>query len=225
MLLRIAGEDEPLAELPLSPEREACCAVEQLRDLGAHSVRLRTRALTTTMFARYLLGDLFIHGIGGAKYDELGDAIARRFFHIEPPGFLTLSMTQWIGLPDRPASPSDLANINRRLRDLDFNPDRALPEPIDPEARNLIRAKQEAIEGPVTTRSQRVERFREIRRINDALQSCLLATRARLQAERAQILTDLAWDRVVRSREYAFVIHSAPRLHDTMLKIGTESTP
>ena len=34
MLLRIAGEDEPLVELPLSPDREACCAVEQLRELG-----------------------------------------------------------------------------------------------------------------------------------------------------------------------------------------------
>ena len=67
-------------------------------DLG---VRLRTRALTTTMFCRFMLGDLFLHGIGGAKYDELGDEIARRFFRIEPPSFLTVSMTLWLGLPTR----------------------------------------------------------------------------------------------------------------------------
>ena len=85
MDLRIAGEDEVLIELPLAPDREACCAVERLRDLAARSIRLRTRALTTTLFSRFLLGDLFIHGIGGAKYDELGDEIARRFFGIEPP--------------------------------------------------------------------------------------------------------------------------------------------
>jgi hypothetical protein len=222
MLLRIAGEDEPLAELPLSPEREACCAVERLLELGARSVRLRTRALTTTMFARYLLGDLFIHGIGGAKYDELGDAIARRFFRIEPPGFLTLSMTRWIGLPDRPASPGDLAAVDRKLRDLEFNPDRVLSEPIDPEARNLIRAKHQAIAGPVSTRSDRVARFREIRRLNEALQSRVIASQARLQVEKAQLLTDLAWDRVVRSREYAFVLYSARRLHDTMSTIDAE---
>ena len=101
MLLRIAGEDDPLIELPLSADREACCAVERLAELAGRSVRLRTRALTTTMFCRYLLGDLFIHGIGGAKYDELGDSIARRFFAINPPGFLTLSLTLWLGLPDR----------------------------------------------------------------------------------------------------------------------------
>ena len=75
MQLRIGGDAEPLMEIPLAPDREACCAVEQLLTLPARRIRLRTRALTTTMFARYLLGDLFVHGIGGAKYDELGDEI------------------------------------------------------------------------------------------------------------------------------------------------------
>ncbi len=88
MDLRIAGEDDVLLELPLAPDREACCAVERLRTLADRAVRLRTRALTTTLFSRFMLGDLFIHGIGGAKYDELGDEIARRFFGIEPPEFL-----------------------------------------------------------------------------------------------------------------------------------------
>ncbi len=83
---------------PLAPDREACCAVEVLRELPARRVRLRTRALTTTMFARLLLGDLFVHGIGGAKYDELGDEILRGFFGFAPPGFQTLSMTLWLGL-------------------------------------------------------------------------------------------------------------------------------
>ena len=115
MDLRIAGEDEVLIELPLAPEREACCAVERLRELPALAVRLRTRALTTTLFSRFLLGDLFIHGIGGAKYDELGDEIARRFFGIEPPGFLTVSMTLWLGLPAEPASAADLADVNRAV--------------------------------------------------------------------------------------------------------------
>ncbi len=49
--LRIAGETEPFASLPLDPDGEACCAVERLRDLPLRSIRLRTRALTTTMFA------------------------------------------------------------------------------------------------------------------------------------------------------------------------------
>jgi hypothetical protein len=80
MDLRIGGEDGAFLEIPLAADREGCCAVESLRDLPGMGIRLRTRALTTTMFARLLIGDLFVHGIGGAKYDELGDEVARGFF-------------------------------------------------------------------------------------------------------------------------------------------------
>ena len=79
MDLRIAGEDEVLLELPAGPGPRGVLRRRALRELPARSIRLRTRALTTTMFSRFLLGDLFIHGIGGAKYDELGDEIARRY--------------------------------------------------------------------------------------------------------------------------------------------------
>ena len=72
MDLRIGDEAESFLVLPLTPDRESCCAVEALGDLPGLGIRLRTRALTTTMYARFLIGDLFVHGIGGAKYDELG---------------------------------------------------------------------------------------------------------------------------------------------------------
>ena len=59
------------------------------------------RGPMTTMYLRFYLSDLFIHGIGGAKYDELTDEIIRRFFGIEPPRYLTATAT--IRLPiDRP---------------------------------------------------------------------------------------------------------------------------
>src|SRR5262249_59771978 len=116
--LRAGGDDAPFAEIPLGPDREACCAVEQLLTLPARRIRLRTRALTTTMFARLVLGDLFVHGIGGAKYDELGDEIDRAFFGFEPPAFLTLSMTLWLGPGVHPASPERLRGVEEAPRDL-----------------------------------------------------------------------------------------------------------
>ena len=212
MLLRIAGEDDPLIELPLAPDREACCAVDRLHTLPAQAVRLRTRALTTTMFARFLLGDLFIHGIGGAKYDELGDAIARRFFGIEPPGFLTLSLTSWLGLPDRPVSHSDLADLDRSVRDLIYNPDREITEPVSPEVRRMLDVKAAAIAGPILTRQDRIARFRTIRGVNDALRPLVQDRLNSVLSLRQQTLAGLDWNRVVRSRDYAFVLHSRQRL-------------
>ena len=221
MQLRQGGEGEPFLEIPLAPDREACCAVDQLRTLPARQIRLRTRALTTTMFARLLVGDLFLHGIGGAKYDELGDEIAGEFFRITPPGYLALSMTLWLSQESDPARPERLAGLDRALRDLTFNPDRHLSDLPAPEARSWIEAKQQAISGPVETRRQRLDRFRAIRRANEALQIFVAEGRARLQAERDRLLAGLRRNAIAHHREYAFVLHSRRRLFEAMVGLGS----
>ena len=99
MDLRIAGEDEILLELPLAPDREACCAVERLRELADRGVRLRTRALTTTFFSRFCWAICSFTESAEQSTTSLGDEIARRFLGNRAPGFLTVSMTLWLGLP------------------------------------------------------------------------------------------------------------------------------
>src|SRR5207253_1004951 len=61
------------ATLSITPESDAQTAVAQLLALEERGIRIRTRALITTLAARLLLGDLFLHGIGGAKYDQVTD--------------------------------------------------------------------------------------------------------------------------------------------------------
>ena len=221
--LRIAGEDHPFIALPLAADRDACCAVEDLQSLPERGIRLRTRALTTTMFARYLLGDLFVHGIGGAKYDELGDEVARGFFHLEPPRFLTLSLTHWLGLVDDPASLDRLRSVDRSIRDLDWNPDRHLPEPRPAEARVAVEAKWVAIEGEVATRQQRVGRRRAIREANQALAPWTGVARSTFLAERERLVAGLKFNAVARSREYAFPLHGEERLKAAMTRIADEA--
>ena len=217
--LRIAGEDAPIATLPLGPDRDACCSVEPLAELPTRGIRLRTRALTTTLFSRYLLGDLFVHGIGGAKYDELGDELARGFFGIEPPEFLTMSLTKWVGLPDDPASTAQLRATERAIRDLDFNPDRHLAEPRPAEARAAVEAKWVAIEGEVATRRQRQGRLRAIRAANVALAPFVADERARLVAESGRLAAGLKLNAVARSREYAFPLHDGEALRAAMAAV------
>jgi len=220
MDLRIAGEDEPFLQLPLSADRDACCAVDRLRDLSASRIRLRTRALTTTMFSRCLLGDLFIHGIGGAKYDELGDAITSRFLGFDPPPFMTLSMTAWLGLAEHSTSPAALAAIDRTIRGLVYNPDRHLTEPWTDDQRRLIGAKREAIGREVGAHPERIARFREIREINDALQPSVADQLASLRDERRRVVQDLEANRVARSREFSFVLYPHERIRALMGGVG-----
>jgi hypothetical protein len=172
------------------------------------------------MFGRFLLGDYFIHGIGGAKYDELGDEIARRFFRIEPPSYLALSMTLWLSLPQDDATSSDLLGIDRRLRDLKFNPDRHIREPFSEEIRSLVRAKREAIAGPLGSRKERLKRCRAIRDYNERLQSHIFAIREQLTVSRAEILRRIKSNRWARNREYALVLYSGQRLRKVLTSLA-----
>ncbi len=212
MALRVAGEAEPFATLPLSPDRDACCAVERLEELAEQGVRIRTRALTTTMFARLLLGDLFLHGIGGAKYDELGDEIVRGFFGLEPPKFLTLSLTSWLGVEADPEAASRRRRLDRRLRTLEYNPDRFLADSRAPEIVRAIEAKRQAVGLPQETHRQRVARYHAIRRENAAL---LPAVEGLRQAAREERLLEMEVEKrnaLAMGREWGFPVHSGRRL-------------
>ncbi len=215
--LRIAGEEELLVELPLSPDGEACCAVERLQELPARGVRLRTRALTTTMFARYLLGDLFLHGIGGAKYDELGDAVSGRFFGIQPPSYLTLSMTLRLGLDVDPSAPARIAASDQLLRDLTYNPDRHLEsDALVAESQRLVEAKHQLLVRDASTAAEKRSRFREIRTVNAAMLPFVAARRAAVERERAALVLSARRLGLASSREYASVLHSRARLRIAM---------
>lgn len=221
MSLRISDEAEPFLELPLTPDREACCAVERLQDLPSTGVRLRTRALTTTMFSRFLLSDLFIHGIGGAKYDELGDVVARKFFaDADPPGFLTLSMTVHLGLPESAASPQSLAELDRELRSLEYNPDRHLAEPLTPEQRVVVEEKHTLQIADPTQPDERRARFRKIRGLNEALRPLVADRIEGLKGRRVEIVADLDQNRLARSREYAIILYPHDRLRGLMTNLA-----
>ena len=213
--LRIGGEDEILLELPLGPQRDACCAVEQLLTLPSRGVRLRTRALTTTMFARYILGDLFVHGIGGAKYDELGDEISGRFFGFEPPRYLTASMTLRLGLKSDPGAARMLAGVEHTLRDIVWNPDRHAGWDASLE-RSLLEPKKAALAMPQGSHAERLARFNEIRRCNQSLYECVADLIPDFEDARRHLKAEVEIDHLARSREYSMVLHSTSRLKNAM---------
>src|SRR5262249_56991840 len=91
--------------LPRAEDSQAKNMVNAFCELGRAGFKVRSRALTNTLFARLFLADLFIHGIGGAKYDELTDEIIRRFYGFAPPAYMVLSATLRLPFPIFPATP------------------------------------------------------------------------------------------------------------------------
>ncbi len=110
--------------LPLSSDAEPGPAIEVLSRLAERGIKLRTRALVTTMFARLVLSDVFVHGIGGAKYDEVSDLVVRRFFGVEPPGYITATATLRLPIEREDLGAESLGRLNGRLRELEFHPER-----------------------------------------------------------------------------------------------------
>jgi hypothetical protein len=185
-------------------------------------IRLRTRALTTTMFARLFLGDLFVHGIGGAKYDELGDEIVRGFFRLEPPAFLTLSMTLHLGLPVSGFDARRLTEHRRQVRDLAWQPERFLKG--DGEAQELIAAKRRLIASEPANRAESLARYRDLREVNAALAARIdEGPRSRSAETMARVSSAIQDDAVARSREYSIVLFDERRIEPAMTAIAREA--
>ena len=61
-------------------------------------------ALVNTLYCRLFLGEYFLHGIGGGKYDEVTDALAQAFYGVEPPAYGVLTATLLLPLPHWPST-------------------------------------------------------------------------------------------------------------------------
>jgi len=74
-----------------APQHDAATALTSF--LRRHNVRLSPRALTLTMFLRMFVADQFVHGIGGAQYDQVTDRLMLRHFQLSPPSFSVTTAT------------------------------------------------------------------------------------------------------------------------------------
>lgn len=206
------AEDERLALLPADETLGAA-----LGELGDDS-RLRTRALMTTLYARLCLGDLFLHGIGGAKYDEVTDVVMRNLFGCAPPAFLTLSATLHLPLGARALDPEAVRDLRRRLRDVRFNPDRHLDDPRLESLRAakaaLIAEDRESRSGwrRLTTEERQLRAAAARRRqaqflaLREAARPLADAVRVDLEARMDEWQERQRADRILTSREYAAVL-------------------
>jgi hypothetical protein len=233
-LLQIAQEDQLLAELKLSAELDAEAAVEQLADLARQGYHLRTRALTTTLFARLFLADLFVHGIGGAKYDEMTDRLIARFFGIAPPGLLALSATHQLPFAGGiEAAPVSVSSVRQRLRALDFNPERSLAAADTERARGLLEEKQSLVAeqhrvdaGERLGSSRRehhrrgMSRFRRLQELNQQLRELAAGQRDELLRELDQARAGWERQRILRNREFSFCLFPEETLRGPLARLA-----
>jgi hypothetical protein len=212
-------------QLELTDRKQACWridlpkdgiaenAVEQIR-LSQATHKLRPRALITTMYARLVLSDLFIHGIGGAKYDQLTDAIIDRFFGFSAPTFLIATATAKLPIV-RPTPQCDqLPELKQRIREMVYHPDRFVERTSETDA--LTEQKKRWVEADLP-RGERKERHGEITRLNLALQPFLEDQRTKLLEEQRRLAALCRNERLLGSREFSFCLFSEKTLKPLLL--------
>jgi hypothetical protein len=203
--LELRSDGEPWPSLP----REPAAMVRAFLDLGKRDLKVRSRALTNTMYARLFLCDLFIHGIGGGKYDEVTDAIIRRYYHVEPPAYLVLSATLLLPVPHDPVTPDDCRRLKREERDLYYNPQRHLDDGARsrPEVTALVARKDALIRAEPADRPARRERFRQIREVGEALRALVELELEAARRQEVECDAELRANAILMRRDYPFLLY------------------
>ncbi|MCX8006806.1 MAG: DUF4164 domain-containing protein [Coriobacteriia bacterium] len=110
-----------------------------MRALDQSGLVIVPRAVTLTMFQRLFVADLFVHGVGGAAYERVTDAVIERWFGIVPPRYAVVSLTMRLRAEAALTVHGSLAEAQRRLRRAIHNPEEMLGEAglADDESRAL----------------------------------------------------------------------------------------
>ncbi len=202
--IEISNSEVTLAKISLTAWPDWLIEQNKQIQVTGKGIFIRPRALVTTMFARLLASDLFVHGIGGAKYDQLTDQIIVDFFGVHPPGYLTATGTWRLptGFPE--VYPADITSRKQELRKMRFHPE-TFVSTVDDDTTRTIESKRAAIAGQ--SEQSPLERHQAIESANLKLQRLLEHQRTTIADEIEALSGQVRDSQILNSREFSFCLH------------------
>ncbi|MCP4193620.1 MAG: hypothetical protein GY768_23660 [Planctomycetaceae bacterium] len=192
---------------------------QQLSKLRSQGVKIRPRALMTTLFARLFLSDLFVHGIGGGKYDELTDLLVFRLFQVDAPGYLTATSTFRLPIERTRVTARSLAKLKQQLHQLRYHPEKFLPSRFDgdDQVAALVAQKYHWIRQQLP-RGQRQQRHDGIEAANSSLRSFVESDVTAIEVQLANTIQALQNRAILASREYSFCLFPFRQIRDGLIQ-------
>jgi len=203
---------------PLENSSDLDQLADHLYQLQEEGLRIRPSALSTTLFARVFLADLFVHGIGGSKYDQVTDALMADFFGIAPPPYLTLSATLHLPLGGPfEATPSQRSRLLCRRRRMIYNAQEFLAEGQATQPSqlktSLIRQQQDdRLDASPEARQRRHQRYRKFQEVDRELSRHTIGGRQALEGQLQQLDRQLDANAVLTHRGFSFCLFPADLL-------------
>ena len=192
--------------------------------LKERGLKIRPKALLLTLYNRLFISDLFIHGLGGAKYDLVTDEVIREFFKVEPPHFLVASCTLY---PDFKSSlgtsDSKISALKKKIRDLEFNPERYIDK-LSLTKKGGIRIKEQ-----VERKAELIKKIKEVlspvekRKISEEIKDINNLVREKTKPLKCELSKKLAEEgkkmkqsKVYTFREFPYCFFSAKTLRNLL---------
>jgi hypothetical protein len=169
------------------------------------------------MYVRLFLGDGFLHGIGGAKYDRLTDRIIAGYWGVEPPKYAVISATFHLPTGGHKTSLADLRHAIHKLRALRFHPEDYV-DSSEPALGRMIAEKRKWVAMKLS-HGQRKQRHDSIAAVNAGLFSELQKERAELKNYITETSNALRLQAILESREYSFCLHPRETLFPLLLEL------
>ncbi len=183
--------------------------LKRLQSMISKGIKIRPKAIANTMYSRLFFSDLFIHGIGGAKYDLITDEIIREFFDVEPPSYATISAT--LHLPYKPfdTSKEDMKMLKHVIKDMGYNPDRYASDEIMEDAgmRSMVTKKTELIAREINDIKERHLAFDRIKQLNSLMKEKISSLIMEKEKEMEDLEKKIKYNSIVKNREYPFCIY------------------
>jgi hypothetical protein len=183
--------------------------MERLKSLISNGIKIRPKAIANTMYSRMFFSDMFVHGIGGAKYDLVTDEIIRDFFRVEPPEYATISAT--LHLPYKPldVSKEDVNALKRTIKDMGHNPNRYASDKImeDSEMISMVSEKKELITKASHDTKEKHLAFNRIKQLNGLMKEKISSLIREKKKEMEDLEKRLKYNSAVTNRDYPFCLY------------------
>lgn len=208
--VELATDNRVLGAMPRAALAEYAYHVQPWPLERAGGWHLRPRALTLSGFLRLVLADAFIHGIGGAKYDEMTEGFLAACFGVSLAPLGCVSATVHLPLPQEGVTEAHVRAARHRSRDLRFNPQRhvrGIPDRLQRQRSELVRQSHELRAHQRRNAEARRLVFLELRRLNTRMLEHDPWRAAEYDEHVAALEARLRIDSIARDREYFYALH------------------
>ncbi|MFN8708029.1 MAG: hypothetical protein ACK526_20765 [Planctomyces sp.] len=168
--------------------------LKSLRELGLLIV---PRGALITAFMRLLAADLFVHGIGGGRYDRFTDELIRLWWNIEPSAWTVATASRYL-FRDLRKQLEDLDALESKFRDYQYNPQRYLEAGVfsavfEGRLKVLLTEKQRLVEELKTRQSARLPATdvgRQVQQITDQIREAVTGEFSEQRLLRSKVSDD-----------------------------------